>query len=171
MFPHSFSIFTTTKNAARNSRLSLSRHGSYAFFTPKNCKNKKRLEHFDRMHSLIIENCFSTKSISSNILFPGSAETPSQSGQSFKVFRPSIIINNSWSTESNCSNSKSRGTLEHSIFWSFHFVVTKIIFHERSSLIKGRLPSKVIIHQRSSSIKSYLPSKDVSHQKSSSIKS
>ena len=47
---------------------------------------------------------------------------------------------------------------------------SKVFFHRRSSLIKGRLPSKVIFHQRSSSIKVLLPSKVVSHQRSSPIK-
>ena len=45
-----------------------------------------------------------------------------------------------------------------------------LIFHQRSSSIKGSLPSKVVIHQRSSSIKGRLPSKVVFHQRSSSIK-
>ena len=47
---------------------------------------------------------------------------------------------------------------------------SKVIFHQRSSSIKGRLTSKVIFHQRSSSIKGCLPSKVVSHQRLSYIK-
>ena len=45
-----------------------------------------------------------------------------------------------------------------------------VVFHQRSSSIKGRLPSKVVLHQRSSSIKGCLPSKVLFHQRSSSIK-
>ena len=37
------------------------------------------------------------------------------------------------------------------------------VFHQRSSSIKGGLPSKVVFHQRSSSIKEHLPSKVIFH--------
>ena len=47
---------------------------------------------------------------------------------------------------------------------------SKVIFHTSLSFLKGCLPSKVIFHQRPSSIIGHLPSKDVFHQWSSSIK-
>ena len=49
-------------------------------------------------------------------------------------------------------------------------VVLIVIFHQRSSSIKCRLPSKVIFRQRSSSVKGRFPSKVVFRQMSSSIK-
>ena len=47
---------------------------------------------------------------------------------------------------------------------------SKVILHQKSSSVKGHLPSKVIFHQRSSSVKGRLPSKVVFRQKSSSMK-
>ena len=45
----------------------------------------------------------------------------------------------------------------------------KVIFHKRSSCIKGHLPLKVVLHRRSSSIEGCLPSKVVFHWRSFSI--
>ena len=45
-----------------------------------------------------------------------------------------------------------------------------VIFHLRLSSIKGCLPSKVAFHQRLPFIKGFLPSKAFFHQRSSSIK-
>ena len=57
-------------------------------------------------------------------------------------------------------------------FWGegYIFSLNWVVFHLRSSSIKGCLPLKVIFHQRSSSIKGLLPLKVVFHQRSSSIK-
>ena len=50
-------------------------------------------------------------------------------------------------------------------------LLTEDIFHQRSSSIKGCLPSKVVLNnQRSPYIKGHLPSKAVLHQRSSFIK-
>ena len=46
----------------------------------------------------------------------------------------------------------------------------KVVFHQRSSSIKGHLLSKVIFYQRPPSIKGCLSFKVVFHQKSSSVK-
>merc|ERR1719431_149197 len=43
-----------------------------------------------------------------------------------------------------------------------------VVFRQRSSFVKGRLLLKVVIHQRSSSVKIRLPSKVVFHRRSSS---
>ena len=49
-------------------------------------------------------------------------------------------------------------------------VFHKVIYHPRSSFIKGRLPSKVALHEMLSSLKGLPPSKVVLLQRSSSIK-
>ena len=49
-------------------------------------------------------------------------------------------------------------------------IPTKVVFHRRSSSIKGHLLLKVVFHQMLSSIKICLPSKVVFHQRLSSIK-
>ena len=48
--------------------------------------------------------------------------------------------------------------------------LSKVVFHQKSSSIKDRLPSKGVFHQRSSSIKVCPPSKVVFHPRSSFIK-
>ena len=47
-------------------------------------------------------------------------------------------------------------------------VVLIVVFHRRSSSIKGCLPSKVVFHERSSSVKGCLLSKVIFHRRSSS---
>ena len=47
---------------------------------------------------------------------------------------------------------------------------SKVVFCQRSSFVKGRLPSKVVFRQRSSSVKGRLRSKVVFCQRSSSVK-
>ena len=47
---------------------------------------------------------------------------------------------------------------------------SKVVFRQRSSSVKGCLPSKVVFRQRSSSVKGRLPSKVVFRQRSSSVK-
>merc|ERR1711942_308459 len=47
---------------------------------------------------------------------------------------------------------------------------SKVVFHPKSSSINGRLPSKGVFHQKVSSVKGQLPSKVVFHQRSSSTK-
>ena len=49
-------------------------------------------------------------------------------------------------------------------------LLSKVVFGQRSSSVKGRLPSKVVFRQRSSSVKSLLPWKVVFHQMASSAK-
>ena len=46
----------------------------------------------------------------------------------------------------------------------------KVVFRQRMSFVKGRLPSRVVFHQRSSSVKGHLPSKVIFRQRLSSVK-
>ena len=50
------------------------------------------------------------------------------------------------------------------------YTLSMVVFHRRSSSVKGCLPSKVVFHQMSSSIKGRLPSKVIFHRRSSSIR-
>ena len=50
------------------------------------------------------------------------------------------------------------------------YPLLEVAFHQRSSTIKGRLPSKVLFCQRSSTVKGRLPSKIVFRQRYSSVK-
>ena len=45
----------------------------------------------------------------------------------------------------------------------------KVVFRQRMSFVKGRLPSRVVFHQRSSSVKGHLPSKVIFRQRLSSV--
>ena len=47
---------------------------------------------------------------------------------------------------------------------------SKVVFHPKSSSINGRLPSKGVFHQKVSSVKGHLLSKVVFHRRSSSTK-
>ena len=47
---------------------------------------------------------------------------------------------------------------------------SKVVFHPKSSSINGRLPSKSVFHQKVSSVKGHLLSKVVFHRRSSSTK-
>ena len=57
----------------------------------------------------------------------------------------------------------------YSCFFNKFCLLKKIVFHQKLSSIKGRLPSEVVFHHRSSFIKGCLPSKVVFHQRSSSV--
>ena len=50
------------------------------------------------------------------------------------------------------------------------YTLSKVVFHQKSSCVKSRLPSGVIFRQRSSFVKGCLPSKVVFCQRSSSVK-
>ena len=54
--------------------------------------------------------------------------------------------------------------------FSLNFISQKDCFHQKSSFVKGCLPSEVVFHHRSSSTKDCIPSKAVFHQRLSSIK-
>ena len=47
--------------------------------------------------------------------------------------------------------------------------ISNVVFHRRSSYIKGRLPSKVFFHRKLSSIEGHLPAKVIFHRRWSSI--